>query len=114
MPSDIITTYCVPDKDISKLSPYLKDKLLALSDMCAFPLILTSAYRPKDYEVSKGRSGSSSHCKGLAVDIACTESLKRLELLKYALELGFNRIGIGRDFIHLDVDFDKPKCVWLY
>lgn len=114
MPKDLITTYCVPDKDLSKLSPYLKDMLLRLSDECSFPLILTSAFRSTEYELSKGRSGSSSHCKGLAVDVACVASTNRFELIRNAFFVGFKRIGIGKDFIHLDIDVDKPKCIWLY
>jgi len=34
-----------------------------------FKPIITSGYRPVEYEWKKGRSGRSNHCKGAAVDI---------------------------------------------
>ena len=53
-----------------------------LDDLRAYmgkPVLVTSAYRTKEWELSKGRSGTSSHCKGLAVDIACPDDVYRLK-----------------------------------
>lgn len=78
------------------------------------PFIINSAYRSKEYEISKGRAGTSSHCKGLAVDIRCFDDLTRLSIIKSLLRAGFRRIGIAKTFIHVDSDKSKPQCIWLY
>lgn len=79
------------------------------------PFVINSAYRSVEYEKSKGRSGSSSHCKGLAADIACVSNRQRYELINCALAAGFTRIGVGKSFIHLDLDESKPQHrIWTY
>jgi hypothetical protein len=52
----------------------------------------------------------------MAADIACDNSRDRFELIKALIEAGFKRIGVRKDFIHVDVDFpDKPgRVMWLY
>lgn len=57
---------------------------------------------------------NSSHIKGLAVDIKCTNSVERGIILKSLIEVGFKRIGISDTFIHVDIDETKPDCIWLY
>lgn len=82
---------------------------------CSFDLVVSSAFRSVEHEKSKGRDGSSSHCKGLAVDIAVKDSFERMIVLYTAIRSGFPRIGIGPNFIHLDIDSDKPRpCCWTY
>ena len=59
-------------------------------------------------------SAKSSHLKGLAADIACNNST-RYNILESLLKVGFNRIGIGSTFIHVDIDPDKPPfTIWTY
>ena len=59
-------------------------------------------------------SAKSSHLKGLAADIACDNST-RFKILDSLLKVGFNRIGIGSTFIHVDIDPDKPPfTIWTY
>lgn len=92
-----------------------KDFMEHLAKLYArYPFHINSAYRTASWEKTHGRDGTSSHTKGLAVDIRCTDSHQRLVLLRLAIENGFTRIGIGERFIHLDDDHDKPSCVWLY
>lgn len=83
-------------------------------DLAGVPFIVNSAYRSVEYERQKGRSGSSSHCKGLAIDVRCTDSVTRFCILSAAIAAGFRRIGIGSYFIHLDTDESKRDGVWLY
>lgn len=66
------------------------------------PITLTCAYRSRDYDKSKGRDGSSYHCKGRAVDVYCRDPYHRAELVYAAQACGLNGIGIGKNFIHLD------------
>lgn len=78
------------------------------------PFVLNSAYRSVQHELFKGRDGTSSHCAGIAVDIRCNTSVTRLKVLRALLAEGFTRIGIAQDFIHVDADWKKPQCIWLY
>ena len=78
-------------------------------------MVITSGYRCVDYTIEKNRSMTSSHLKGLAADIKCDNSTYRHYLIKALMKVGFNRIGIGQDFIHCDLDKDKAQTVmWTY
>lgn len=99
---------------MSDVSENLLYKLDTLRERFGKPIVITSAYRSPDLEVARGRSGKSSHCKGLAVDILCNNSADRIQLVYWALRVGFVRIGVGKTFLHLDIDSDKPSCMWLY
>src|SRR3990167_11460793 len=81
------------------------------------PIIVNSGYRTKarnDDLVAKGGGAveDSSHLKGLAVDIKCPDSSYRYTLLNKVFETGFLRIGVGKTFIHLDIDPNKPQAVF--
>lgn len=106
---------CKPSCSVSDCNEDALLRLDTLRDYCGFPIILNSAYRSPDYELSKGRKGTSSHCKGLAFDVRCNDSYQRALLVRFAIDVGFNRIGIGKNYIHLDCDSDKfNPCIWLY
>lgn len=86
-----------------------------IAEHVSFDVNVTSAFRSVEHEKSKGRDGSSSHCKGLAVDIAVKDSFERACLLFQAFNIGFPRIGVGSNFLHLDIDVDKAHpVVWTY
>lgn len=100
----------------SYYSPLL---LLMLDDMrrrdSGIPILLTSGFRGPKYNASVGGSSSSSHVKGLAMDIACSDTQHRYYYIRAALAAGFTRIGIGKNFIHVDIDRSKPdNLIWLY
>ena len=49
------------------------------------------------------------------MDISCTNSSDRFELLQILISVGFNRIGMGNTFIHVDIDTTKsPNVLWTY
>lgn len=76
--------------------------------------VITSGLRSVEHNKKIGGSPTSSHLKGLACDIACSNSTERLLIIKTALDAGFVRIGVAKDHIHLDVDPDKAQyCTWL-
>jgi len=98
---------------------------LQLIDECretaGIPFKITSGYRTKEYNQSlKDRgykaSKNSAHLKGLAVDIAATDSVTRHKIISAALAVGINRIGVAKTFVHLDTDPEKPaqNCIWTY
>lgn len=79
------------------------------------PIVINSGYRTIRHNESVGGKPQSSHLKGLAVDISCTNSRDRYNLLEAIKQVGFNRIGIAKSFIHVDIDNDKSSNVlWIY
>lgn len=82
-------------------------------EIAGIPFILNSAYRNEAWEVAKGRTGTSSHTKGVAVDIKCNCSHDRLIIVRSLLMVGFKRIGIYNRFIHVDNDLTKLQCLFL-
>lgn len=88
-------------------------------DLAGVPFKITSGFRIEaDIDRLKKAgykvSSKSSHLKGLAADIACDNS-SRYNILDSLMKVGFNRIGIGSTFIHVDIDPDKPPfTIWTY
>lgn len=79
------------------------------------PFKINSAYRSPEYEKSKGRSGQSRHCYGIAVDIACYTSDVRFRIVNALLAVGINRIGIASNYIHCDIGYQNANpLIWLY
>ncbi len=76
---------------------------------------INSGCRCKKHNKDEGGKSTSSHLIGWAADIACVGMSRRFRLLKALLDAGFRRIGIGKDFIHVDDDPGKPgELIWLY
>lgn len=97
------------------LVPDFRDKLNKARQIANVPFILTSAFRCSAHNAEVGGSETSSHLAGLAVDIKCTDAWTRCKILSALFAEGFNRIGIGKTFIHVDDDMTKPtSVVWLY
>ena len=79
------------------------------------PMRINSGIRCLSHNRKIGSRDTSSHIKGLAVDISCRDMGTRLKLVKHLLrDAEFTRIGFHREFIHVDVDYDKPKGIFLY
>ena len=107
----------------NKISSVLIEKLQKVRNIIGTSIIITSGVRCEFYNASIKASISSSHVPddsgiGNAVDIACTNSKERYELVEVAQKF-FQRIGISGGsyggFIHLDVDRSKTQEVmWLY
>ena len=76
---------------------------------------INSGYRTQEWNMKVGGRFGSSHKKGLAVDIAYNGSRERYVLVTALMQVGINRIGIGKSFVHCDVDKLKdPDVIWLY
>ena len=78
------------------------------------PFKINSAYRSPEHPLSI-KNPSSSHIKGLAVDIHVSDSVSRFIVLDALIYAGFTRVGIADTFIHVDLDYDKvQKVIWTY
>ena len=94
-----------------------KDFLFVLDEAREFagiPFVINSAYRSPEHPLSI-KNPSSSHIKGLAVDIKATDSNTRFKIVQALITVGFTRIGIADTFIHVDLDLDKTQnVIWTY
>ena len=94
--------------------PDLVDRIQLARTLLKQPISITSAFRCPFHNKGVGGSDTSSHLKGLALDLKCDNSPYRHKLLA-VLMIYFPRIGIAKDFIHVDLDPDKDQgVVWLY
>jgi len=76
---------------------------------------INSGCRCEAHNKAVGGSETSSHLKGCACDISATDSRTRAKIIFGLILAGFNRMGIAKDFIHVDNDPKKTKNVlWLY
>lgn len=89
----------------NKISETLMEKLEKAREFAGTAFVITSDYRPDD---------EKAHGRGNAVDIACTQSNKRMLILRGLLHANFNRIGIYNKHIHADIDTELPQevCWW--
>jgi len=85
------------------------------------PLYITSGVRSPETNARVGGSPNSSHLKGLAVDISTNNvgaeisNRNRFIIIKTLIDLGVDRIGIAKTFIHFDVDEEKTQnVIWTY
>ncbi|MDD4986592.1 MAG: D-Ala-D-Ala carboxypeptidase family metallohydrolase [Dehalococcoidales bacterium] len=85
-----------------------------LEERIGEPIKITSGYRCEKHNKAVGGSPTSSHCKGLAIDVTCGSSRLRYQMLNAAIRMEIHRIGIYKSFIHMDIDRSKdPRVVWL-
>ena len=98
----------------------LLHKLNVAREHAKCPFKITSGYRTKAYNKDLQKRGykasvNSSHCKGLAADIAITDNKRRWTIINALIRAGFTRIGISETFLHVDIDNDKQQhVIWTY
>jgi len=104
-----------------RIHPKIPELCQVIRDQIGLPIYISSGVRSPETNQRVGGSPTSSHLKGLAVDIS-TNSVgaeiskrNRYVIVDTLIGLGVNRIGIGKTFIHFDIDPDKDKnVIWLY
>jgi len=86
-----------------------------LRHRCGFPFVITSGYRDPSHPVEAAKeNGPGQHSAGVAADIAVSDGVQRMTILKHAFEMDvFNGIGVSNGFIHLDRRTTTP-VVWGY
>ena len=92
-------------------------KLDEAREIAGIPFKVNSGYRTPFHNTMVGGVKSSSHmnipCN--AVDIRVEDSNDRFLIMSAAIKVGINRIGIGKNFLHLDTDKTKSQYVtWHY
>jgi uncharacterized protein YcbK (DUF882 family) len=76
---------------------------------------LNSGFRCARHNEAVGGVKDSSHVKGHAADIAAFDAPSRFKIVRALLDAGFDRIGVGKAFIHVDDDPAKePDVMWVY
>lgn len=99
----------------SKMSEELLNMLDIARKKFGKPIKINSGYRTIAHNKKVGGKPTSSHLKGLAADISCTNSADRFKLEGVLREVGFNRLGVASTFIHVDIDKSKsPNVMWVY
>jgi len=101
-----------------EISMDLVKKLEKVRELIGMPIKITSGTRCTRYNARVGGRINSSHISrnnvSHAADIYCPDSSFRFAFLAAALPI-FDRIGMGKDFIHVDIDPDLPaRLIWLY
>jgi uncharacterized protein YcbK (DUF882 family) len=97
------------------MDKHFMDKLDEARDQSGMIFNVTSGYRCPAYNLTIGGKVGSAHTHGVAADIAVPSSRARYYMLDTFIRLGFTRIGVGKDFIHVDEDPNKTSpVIWTY
>jgi uncharacterized protein YcbK (DUF882 family) len=97
----------------------MDEELLNILDQmrsdAGIPFIITSGYRTLEHNKAVGGKPNSAHTRGLAVDISAPDSKSKYLIIRESFVNGVSRIGIGKTFIHIDLDKSLPQnVVWVY
>jgi hypothetical protein len=111
---------CDPPCKLEDINPLSLRKLNHLRflffKMFKKPLYLNCAFRSIAHDKAAGRSGRGAHPMGRAFDVRSLgwTSSERAQFVRLAWEVGFTRIGIYKNFVHIDdrVDMNPPHMLW--
>lgn len=95
---------------LAEMHPEVVDLLQAMRTIHGRPIQVTSGYRCEKHNRDIG-SKTLNHPHGWAVDLECSNSTYRLELLDLARAVRFRRIEIGTKHVHLDLNPCAPQDV---
>ncbi len=91
------------------------NKLSKARELAAIGFKITSGYRSPAHNAKVGGVTLSSHTVGRAVDIYAPTSTQKYIIINALLQAGFNRIGVAKNFIHVDDDPSKSEdVIWTY
>ena len=103
------------DQNREWMTSEFMDMLYEARVMAGIPFVVTSGCRNEDQNIGVGGSPTSAHLSGEACDLSVTGSRDRFLIVDALVSAGFNRIGIGADFVHVDCSAIKDQNVlWLY
>ena len=100
------------------------EKLDQARGLAGIPFKITSGFRTEAYQddltrrgYKTAKKGTSPHLKGLAADISVKDSRQRFIVINSLLLAGFTRLGIGDNFIHVDLstyEGHRQNVIWKY
>lgn len=100
---------------LNNFSPELAVTIDEMRESCGFPFIVRSACRCISWNKHEGGKPRSDHLTGDGIDIKATTDYKRFKIIQEAIFRGINRIGMGKNFVHLGMRKSNPKeRAWLY
>ena len=103
------------DEEVVGLDPEFVAMLDRARGLARTPFVITSGLRtPLQNESTPNAVSDSAHLSGLAVDLACSGSQERYQIIKALLAVGLCRLGIYEKHIHTDADTTKPQNVIWY
>lgn len=91
------------------INPMLLIKLEEIREYTKRAVFITSGVRCPLYNRQINGAHNSPHMFGHAVDISVSNSKDRYELVMAAMTKGIRRIGVGKNFVHVDV---APEGRW--
>jgi len=98
----------------AEISGHLVRKLQEVRDIYGKAMQISSGFRCVEHNAIIGGRLNSAHLSGLAADITIVSSAHRFDILPIILAK-FERVGVGSDFIHCDIDSEKPQeIIWTY
>ena len=80
------------------------------------PFVITSGYRTVRHNAElKGSTPNLAHLSGRAADIRAITGRDNWLIVAASIRNGIRRIGIGKNFVHVDNDASLPEpTIWLY
>ena len=90
---------------------FIKIMINYAEEIAGIDFDITSWSRCVSHNSSVKGSPTSSHLKGIAVDIYTRDNEERFRVLKGLLRSGFERILIYNNFIHADMDETKTMKI---
>lgn len=86
-----------------------------MREQAGIPFAINSGYRTQAHNMKVGSTPNSAHTRGMAADIQATTSRERYLIIAAAMLNGIKRIGVGKTFVHIDIDTTLPwPCIWVY
>jgi zinc D-Ala-D-Ala carboxypeptidase len=102
------------EEEVKGLNIEFVDLLDRARRISGVPYLITSGKRTVEDNEQVGGAKESSHLLGVAVDLRCHDSVTRFKILKGLVAVGFCRIGIYQNHIHVDNALSFPQgVVWL-
>ena len=97
------------------MKPEFIHMLDELRERCGFPFTITSGFRSVHHtaERNKPAGKKGTHTQGIACDIAVSNGVERMKIVKEALALQFPGVGVAKSFVHVDMRTTTP-VMWTY
>jgi hypothetical protein len=91
------------------------DKILLAEQSSGIKFRVNSGARCVNHNKNEKGSPTSTHIKGLAIDVGVATDRERSIVVKAMLKAGITRIGIAKTFVHGDIDTTKSaNIIWIY